>query len=117
VIIDPRGEVIAGPAKGETILLAQCSQEILLAAKSANDLGGHYSRPDIFQLHVNEQLLQRVRRLEANSTPPVAGLVEPEGASHMRETPDGSLHPAKEGLRRAAPQPYSSFQEIPRQRR
>ncbi len=98
VIIDPRGEVIAGPAKGETILLAQCSQETLLAAKSANDIGGHYSRPDIFQLHVNEQLLHRVRRLEANSTAPVAVLVGPQGTSHVPETSDGSMHPAKEGL-------------------
>jgi predicted amidohydrolase len=98
VIIDPRGEIIAGPAKGETILLAQCSQGTLLAAKSAIDIGGHYSRPDIFQLQVNQQLLHRVRRFETNSTAPVAGLVGPEWTSLMRETSDGSLYPAEEGL-------------------
>ena len=54
-IIDPRGEVIAGPAKGEMILTARCSLEAVYAAKASSDVGGHYSRPDIFQLHVNMQ--------------------------------------------------------------
>ena len=59
-IIDPRGEVIAGPAEGETILLANGSMENIFAAKSACDVGGHYSRPDIFQLRVNQTPYQRV---------------------------------------------------------
>jgi predicted amidohydrolase len=59
-IIDPRGEVIAGPAEGETILTAQGSLENVLAAKAACDVGGHYSRPDVFQLHVNREPLERV---------------------------------------------------------
>jgi len=70
-IIDPRGEVIAGPAKGDTILLAQCSQEAVLAAKAAIDIGGHYSRPDIFHLQVNDQPLVRIHGLEASWTPPI----------------------------------------------
>lgn len=86
VIIDSRGEVIAGPAKGETILLAQCSQEALFAAKSALDVGGHYSRPDIFQLRVNDQLQHQVRRLEAALTSPAGVAVGPEGSSHEQET-------------------------------
>lgn len=117
VIIDPRGEVIAGPAKGETILLAHCSQEALLAAKSAIDIGGHYSRPDIFQLHVNDQPLQRVRRLEANSTATTAGIPRPEDASHAREISHGSEHASIEGLRRAVPPSNSSVQRTPRRRR
>ena len=52
-IIDPRGEVIAGPAEGETILMAEGSMEMVHAAKAACDITGHYSRPDIFQLLVN----------------------------------------------------------------
>jgi nitrilase len=59
-IIDPRGEVIAGPAQGETILIADGSMENILAAKSAFDIIGHYSRPDIFQLRVNRQPYQKV---------------------------------------------------------
>jgi predicted amidohydrolase len=52
-IINPFGEVITGPAEGETILLADGSAEQVCAAKVACDVGGHYSRPDIFQLHIN----------------------------------------------------------------
>jgi predicted amidohydrolase len=53
VIIDPRGEIIAGPAQGETILMAEGSREAVLAAKAVFDVGGHYSRPDLFQLAIN----------------------------------------------------------------
>ena len=59
-IIDPFGHVIAGPAKGETILLADGSSEKIYAAKTECDVGGHYSRPDIFQLHINRTPLRRV---------------------------------------------------------
>lgn len=59
-IIDPRGEVIAGPARGETILMAEGSMEAVLAAKAVADIGGHYSRPDLFQLIVNRKPLARI---------------------------------------------------------
>jgi nitrilase len=97
-IIDPRGEVITGPAKGETILLTKCSQEALLAAKSVIDVGGHYSRPDLLQLRVNDQPLQRVRRLETHSLAPVPGLMRVERASELGayatadEKPSFGLH-------------------------
>ena len=59
-IIDPRGEIIAGPAEGETILIAEGSMEVVRAAKMAADIGGHYSRPDLFQLIVNREPMVRV---------------------------------------------------------
>lgn len=59
-IIDPRGEIIAGPAEEETILMAEGSMEYVFAAKVACDVAGHYSRPDIFQLRVNHAPHQRV---------------------------------------------------------
>jgi len=52
-IIDPRGEVIAGPViDEETILYAEGSLEHVRAAKSACDIAGHYSRPDVFSFKV-----------------------------------------------------------------
>lgn len=60
-IIDPRGEVIAGPAQGEEILIAEGSGEAIRAAKACFDVAGHYSRPDLFQLVVNRRRPERVR--------------------------------------------------------
>jgi predicted amidohydrolase len=59
-IIDPWGKVLVGPAEGETILMAEGSAEQIYAAKSFCDVGGHYSRPDIFQLQVIGVPYQRV---------------------------------------------------------
>lgn len=52
LIIDPRGEIIAGPAEGETMLFAEGSLEQVRIAKSMCDIAGHYSRPDIFKFEV-----------------------------------------------------------------
>lgn len=52
VIIDPRGEIVAGPAEGETILTAEIDLALVRAAKVAGDVAGHYARPDIFDLRV-----------------------------------------------------------------
>ena len=54
VIIDPRGEIIVGPIEGEGILYADGSLDIVRAAKAACDIAGHYSRPDIFRLLVDD---------------------------------------------------------------
>lgn len=52
-IIDPRGEIIAGPVvDDETILLADGSLDLVRSVKSVVDIGGHYSRPDIFSFRV-----------------------------------------------------------------
>jgi nitrilase len=59
-IIDPRGEIIASPAQGETILIAEGSMEAVLAAKAVSDIGGHYSRPDLLRLIVDRNPQERV---------------------------------------------------------
>ena len=46
-IIDPMGEIIAGPAEGEEILVADGSLDTVRAAKAMCDVAGHYSRPDL----------------------------------------------------------------------
>jgi predicted amidohydrolase len=53
-VIDPRGEIIAGPIEGEGIVMAEGSLDVVRAAKAACDIAGHYSRPDIFSLTVND---------------------------------------------------------------
>lgn len=63
-IIDPTGEVIAGPTEGESILMADCSTEHIFAAKSLCDVTGHYSRPDVLQLRVNRTLRRPVEETD-----------------------------------------------------
>lgn len=59
-IIDPWGAVIAGPVEGEAIITATGSLDEVYLAKSWCDVGGHYSRPDVFELRVNRRPHQRV---------------------------------------------------------
>ncbi len=56
IVIAPGGEIIAGPMREETgILYCDVDREKASIAKRTLDVTGHYSRPDIFQLHVNTQ--------------------------------------------------------------
>lgn len=55
-IIDPLGTVLAGPLRGgEGILLADLDLDRIMEGKFDLDVAGHYSRPDLFQLLVNEK--------------------------------------------------------------
>jgi len=76
-IIDPRGEVIAGPIQGEDILIADGSRDAIMAAKVAFDVAGHYSRPDLFQLVVNRGSTERVKFRNNNITGDAVQLGEP----------------------------------------
>jgi nitrilase len=54
-IVGPLGQVLAGPCfDGETILSAQIDLNEIGRAKFDFDVTGHYSRPDVFRLIVNE---------------------------------------------------------------
>lgn len=54
-IVNPLGQVLAGPHFGEeTILTAILDLGDIGRGKFDFDPVGHYSRPDIFQLHINE---------------------------------------------------------------
>ena len=60
-IISPLGTVLAGPNfEGETILTATLDLGEIARGKFDMDVAGHYSRPDIFQLHVNEEPMEPV---------------------------------------------------------
>ena len=54
VVIAPGGNIVAGPLrKEEGILFAEIDSARAAPAKRALDVVGHYSRPDIFTLHIN----------------------------------------------------------------
>ena len=55
-IISPLGQILAGPDyKGEVILTADIDLGEVAKGKYDMDVVGHYSRPDIFRLYVNER--------------------------------------------------------------
>ena len=56
VIVDPLGCVLAGPDYSEeTILTADLDPGEIAEGKFDLDVVGHYARPDVFQLGVNEK--------------------------------------------------------------
>lgn len=55
-IVGPLGDVLAGPDhQGEAILTASIDLREITRAKLDFDPVGHYARPDVFRLHVNER--------------------------------------------------------------
>lgn len=61
VVVAPGGKIVAGPLHNELgILYADVDLESIGVARRSLDTVGHYSRPDIFQLHVNTGQLRPV---------------------------------------------------------
>lgn len=61
VVIEPGGKIAAGPMRRELgILYADIDLERVGIARRSLDVVGHYSRPDIFRLHVNTSALKPV---------------------------------------------------------
>jgi nitrilase len=55
-IVDPFGKFLAGPnTEGEVILTAEIDRDQIIRGKYDLDVVGHYARPDIFRLHVDER--------------------------------------------------------------
>ena len=62
LIVGPLGDVLAGPLHGQTCLLtASVDVDDLVRARYDFDVVGHYARPDIFTLEVDERARQTVR--------------------------------------------------------
>ncbi len=54
-IVAPLGIPLAGPAEGPQILAAELHAWMIKAVKAIVDTAGHYSRPDVVRLIVNDQ--------------------------------------------------------------
>lgn len=69
-IISPMGEVLAGPLYGqEGTLYAELDLAEVARGKFDFDVTGHYARPDVFRLTVNEQSMAAVVRQTDNLQP------------------------------------------------
>jgi nitrilase len=56
MIVGPLGDVLAGPLERETgLLTAEIDTSDIIRARYDLDVVGHYARPDIFSLHVDER--------------------------------------------------------------
>jgi nitrilase len=65
-IIDPLGRVLAGPDfSGETILYAEIDPDQILRGKFDFDVSGHYARPDVFRLTVDDRPKNSVTKLSS----------------------------------------------------
>jgi nitrilase len=64
VIVNPLGQVLAGPHRGgEAVLTADLDLGDVARGKYDLDVTGHYARPDVFRLTVDETRKSRVARI------------------------------------------------------
>ena len=84
-IVDPFGNFLVEPHfEGEAILIADLDMDEIVRGKYDFDVVGHYARPDIFQLAVNEQATPAVV---------VTGTESSEGTNNISKTGEkGTRH-------------------------
>jgi aliphatic nitrilase len=93
-IISPTSSVIAGPlGPEEGILYADIELELAVRAKLTHDFAGHYNRPDVFQLRLNTEAPQILRRAAWQHGPATingeVGAWAPAKDDEEYENPDG----------------------------
>ncbi|MEU9101056.1 nitrilase-related carbon-nitrogen hydrolase [Streptomyces sp. NPDC048361] len=68
-IVSPLGEVLAGPLRGgEGVLVAELDLGDIARSRFDFDVTGHYARPDVFTLHVDESPHPAVAQTAPTST-------------------------------------------------
>ncbi|MCE9566583.1 MAG: carbon-nitrogen hydrolase family protein [Planctomycetes bacterium] len=68
-VVGPLGQLLAGPVYGEEcVLVADLDRADLVRAKFDFDVVGHYARPDVFRLEVNERPMRPVVFTSAHET-------------------------------------------------
>jgi nitrilase len=74
VIVDPAGTVLAGPlVREEGILFATLDLDAARARRRLFDPAGHYNRPDVFRLVVDDRPKPHLVSLASGSRPPGPG--------------------------------------------
>jgi hypothetical protein len=102
-VVGPLGEMLAGPVYGEEcVLTATLDRRDLARAKFDFDAVGHYARPDVFRLTINEGAARSVAFTPAvgpaapghgSATPPLT-LLEVSGRFAVCKLSPGSAIPA-----------------------
>ncbi len=73
-VIAPTGDVLAGPVYGErTILYADLDLDDVARGKYDLDVVGHYARPDVFTLQVDERPRRTVVSVQSDAQDPTTG--------------------------------------------
>jgi nitrilase len=66
VIISPMGDLLAGPLRnGEGLVVAEIDSRAVAEARYDLDISGHYARPDIFSLEIDERERLTIRNAPA----------------------------------------------------
>ncbi len=85
-IISPLGDVLAGPLYDqEGILLAELDMAQVVEARYDFDPVGHYSRPDVFQLLVNERPMPPIVSVSGSEAGSISSLSAPPAERGMEE--------------------------------
>lgn len=90
VIVGPLGNVLAGPVfECETILTADLDLSEVIRGKYDFDVVGHYSRPDIFRLSVNETPMTAVMQSMPTYQEPISNASAGSFSEAVRQVEKG----------------------------